>query len=388
MKQRSLITMVAIAAGLAVLGLVLLWPSGSQGPTRVSALVSAQLEMDFNISNGTGPCDIIDAPTPVLVGADMYVALCATNYANAPLGGQITTPTLSVYYDDTKLGRAADNGPFDYLTDLDANPDWNQLQAAPSTWSWDCNVMNAAAAAPVAYATNPPWTWTGAPALIVCATSDNTNHAMNSPLLAVLHLHAMAAGNNLPIRFGGYADGKPTSILTSGGNEPICGVDITCGSYQVTVSEPTPTNTPTQTATRTSTPTGTNTPTPTVTRTPTATGTPTATPTITPTRTITPTPTVTPTAAPCDCYFADSFGRDTSLCIAGSSWDFNSPEGTLHGSGGVFHLMSRVFVASRGAGALVVGSGMCPYGPGFGFALDFGHFPPMILRLFDTNSAP
>ena len=63
MKQRSLITMVVIAAGLAVLGLVLLWPSGSQGPTRVSALVSAQLEMDFNITNGTGPCDPhIDGP--------------------------------------------------------------------------------------------------------------------------------------------------------------------------------------------------------------------------------------------------------------------------------------------------------------------------------------
>ena len=48
----------------------------------------------------------------------MYVALCATNYANAPLSGQITTPTLSVYYDATKLGRAVDdngqdNGPFD-----------------------------------------------------------------------------------------------------------------------------------------------------------------------------------------------------------------------------------------------------------------------------------
>ena len=208
---------------------------------------------------------------------------------------------------------------------------------------------------------------------------------MNSPLLAVLHLHAMAAGNNLPIRFGNYADGKPTSILTSGGAEPVCGVDITCGSYQITVGEPTPTNTPTQTATRTSTPTGTNTATPTVTRTPTATATPTATPTITPTRTITPTPTLTPIPPPCDCYFEDNFGRDTSLCIAGSSWDFTSLEGTLHGSGGVFHFMSRVFVAGRGGGALVIGSGMCPYGPGFGYALDFSHFPPMILRLVDTD---
>ena len=215
-------------AALAVTWLVVFGMVGAQRATPVSADPAATLVMDFNITNGTGPCDPanIDAPSPVLAGSDMYVALCANNYADAPISGQITTPTLSVYYDDTKLGHAADNGPYDgdHAKDLDANPDYNQAQAGYG--GWDCNQLDNLAAAPVAYPSN---------ALIVCSTADSNSKAMNSPLLAIMHLHAMAAGNNLTFRYGASGDPKPTSILTSGGNEPVCGVDITCGSYQVTV---------------------------------------------------------------------------------------------------------------------------------------------------------
>jgi len=226
---------------------------------------AAQLELDFDLTNGV--CTTIDSVASVPTDTEFDVAVCLTNYADPPVGGQITTAAISVYYDDTKLGRAADNVASELSVDLDANPDWNQSQGAPAGWGWDCNLLDDPASAPVAYATNPPWAWAGAPALIVCWTSDDNNHAMDSPLLAVLHLHAMAAGTNLPIRFGDIGDivnGKATSIVTSGGNERVCGVDITCIGGQITVTggppvgptppSPTATNTPIPGVTPVSTP--------------------------------------------------------------------------------------------------------------------------------------
>jgi len=235
MKQRSLITMVFIVAGLALLGLVLLWPSGSQSPTRASA-ATAQLQMDFNLADGTGPCNPVTAASPVLVGANFQVGLCLTNYGDAPIGGVLTQVVLGVKYPAALI--TAPNVASDHNLDLDSNPDWNQAGSTPSVGAtWDCNQLNHDAAAPKG---NPT------PAWIVCATSNSqaaTLNGTNPALLATLTFHADAAGGPSAIAYTDTND-DPATVLLPTDSEAVCGWEITCVADQITVVESLPTPTP------------------------------------------------------------------------------------------------------------------------------------------------
>jgi hypothetical protein len=215
---------------------------------------AAQLELDFDLTNGAGPCDVIDAATPVPVGATFQVGLCLTNYNDAPIGGILTSATIWVDYNGTIVNAPDVVG--DGMTDLDSNPDWNQAgSTVPGGGNWDCNSLDAPASAPNG---TPP------PALIVCDTSNVQAATLNSPLLATLTFNAIGAGGPSPIRYtDAIQDPKPTSLLPTT-TELLCGVDITCLGGQITVTggptvgptppSPTATNTPIPGVTPVSTP--------------------------------------------------------------------------------------------------------------------------------------
>jgi uncharacterized repeat protein (TIGR01451 family) len=213
-----ILTLAALAATwLIVFGLV-----GAERAAPVSAQPppAAQLEMDFNLTNGGGPCAVIDPATPVLAGSAFQVGLCLTNFNNPPGDGTVTTTTLVVDYPGALVDApdVAGNG----TTDLDSNPDWNQAgSTVPGGGNWDCNSLDGPASAPNG---TPP------PALIVCATSNVLPAVLNGTnpaLLATLSFNAIGVGGPLAIDFADTADPKPTALLGSG-SELLCGVDITC----------------------------------------------------------------------------------------------------------------------------------------------------------------
>ncbi|MEX2247667.1 MAG: hypothetical protein WEC75_13400 [Dehalococcoidia bacterium] len=150
-------------------------------------------------------------------GAPVAVALCLSGADAAPLGGAIRSVTLRVTYN--ALLSAADV-PGDLLTDLDADPDWNDEGLA----GWDCNVLNSAAAAPRAEPS---------PATITCNTVSLTDYPVSGDvLLATLTLTAAAPGTAVLSWDGG------TSVL-SGAVESLCGEEgIVCEDATIVVSPP------------------------------------------------------------------------------------------------------------------------------------------------------
>ena len=114
---------VVIAAVLAIVQ-----PGGPSGQVSLAHVITAtpgvealHLELDMNVTNGSGPCDPVDASAEHRYNDTYQVAVCVTGLTeeNPPIGGF----TLHVSYDDT-LNRApevADVGPA-----LDDNPDANE----------------------------------------------------------------------------------------------------------------------------------------------------------------------------------------------------------------------------------------------------------------------
>ena len=156
---------------------------------------------------------------------------------------------------------------------------------------------------------------------------------------------------------------------------------------------PTPTATATETpeaadtatSTSTATATATSTATPTVTATSTRTATPTATRTATPTRTVTPTATNTPIPPVADCVFSDDFDRNTQFLVDGNIGQFTGP-GIDVGGVRVLRLRnSKVLAIGFRAGAMVLGQGTCPNGPGAFRATRIFPWPPTRWLLQDVT---
>jgi hypothetical protein len=100
----------------------------------------------------------------------------------------------------------------------------------------------------------------------------------------------------------------------------------------------------------------------------------------TPTPTPTPgTPTPTPTPPSGECVFRDDFGRGTTLTVNGADWAFSGPGFNAAGTGRLYRFGDRVFLIGRSSGALVFGSGFCPYGPGRFMALSLSPFVRYLL---------
>ena len=251
------------------------------------------LELDADPSNGTGPCNPIDASRTGAPTTGTYaVAICLDENGGPPDAFEITLN----YSGSPASIVSAVAGPTTGDA-LDANPDFNQaVGPAGSGTNWSCTGLGFAL--PIA---------TPSPAHLLCNNKSFVAGELTaSPgLLATFTLTANGSG---PVTFSFSTDGT-AGVNSPVGTNLVCGVDMLCPGGTVTqgggaVATDTPTATPTATRTSTATPTRTNTPiaptnTPTATATSTATPTRTNTPqpgTSTPTSTATNTPTATSTA--------------------------------------------------------------------------------------------
>jgi len=178
------------------------------GESPAASPSTAYLAIDAAPANGSGPCDPVDASYTVPAGATLPVALCLVNAAVYPVNGGINTVTLTISYTSPL---SAINAPSDLLTDLSANPDWNESGLGPV---WDCNLLNASATAPRA---------APSPAHITCNTVSLSDQPVSgNALLATLTLGAASAG------IATVDWGTDTSLL-AGALESICGIgDLEC----------------------------------------------------------------------------------------------------------------------------------------------------------------
>jgi hypothetical protein len=171
----------------------------------------AHLEIDKDPTNGGGPCMSIDTDRSIAQFDTFTVALCLSDAASSPIGGEAGNIQLQVVYNGAVLN--APDVIDDALTDLDGNPDWNDGDLP----GWDCNVINDAAAAP---------SGTPGPAVIACVSpfggDDSPLPGLASIPLATLTLDAVTGG----VASLTWGPGQ-TEILTM--NETFaCGVNFTC----------------------------------------------------------------------------------------------------------------------------------------------------------------
>ena len=139
-------------AGLVVLAIAILGLVATLGPARVPGTVEAasppKYALDMNPLNGTGPCDIVDAAVTTFAGSTNTLAICLLDGNDFDPGDATTGDIFGFAPKFAYPGSmTAVNGPFDTLTDLDANPNFNQ---ALGGGSWDCNAFNNAGSQPVA----------------------------------------------------------------------------------------------------------------------------------------------------------------------------------------------------------------------------------------------
>jgi uncharacterized surface anchored protein len=108
------------------------------GATPTPVPGSLRLEIDADITNGSGPCDPVDSVTAVDVGEDYRAAICVSGLTQPLAAFQ-----LDVKYDDTLSVVPEIACPAGDC--LDDNPDAN---AGSTTWGgglgsgWDCNIMD------------------------------------------------------------------------------------------------------------------------------------------------------------------------------------------------------------------------------------------------------
>ena len=137
--KRTLIGTAVLAVGAVVIASALIGFRLMTGPgDTASAADPLGIALDMDVTNGTpaGPCSVIDATAPHLLGSSYDVGICVSNlYTGMPVG----VLTVNVIYDDTKNSapEVADAG-----NALDDNPDAN---AGSTTWGdglgtgWDCS---------------------------------------------------------------------------------------------------------------------------------------------------------------------------------------------------------------------------------------------------------
>ena len=222
MKRSLLLTLAAIA-GTAILAVALVGFRLSQSGLDYTAYAhywdyngdttnDVHLELDMDITNGSGPCDPVDHAAAHPYDSTYGVAVCAYSL---PVGSPLGTLGFDVIYDDTlnKAPEIADSG-----TCLDDNPDAN---AGTTTWGdgfgggWDCA---SGGLAPPVGDKNPATGPGKGDAFMVCASlvgpftlGDNET----SGVIAVITFQALANGRDtLTIENGLLADLDASEIGT------------------------------------------------------------------------------------------------------------------------------------------------------------------------------
>ena len=283
----SLPRTIGIAAVAALFAATMFFHAGTR---PVSAGVPASIVIDTDITNGTGPCDIIDATANISFNTTTVVAICLLNASASPVNGSISGASLGVSYTSPPLSAPDFFGNF--TTDLNANPNWNETIGGQMTTTWDCNPLDIPGTAPNAV---------GGVATISCDSGLVDEAVTGTVLLATLTFDPATFLGTSTLAFTNTTDFSTGAL---GATNPVCDPQniqpITCTGASITVqaaATATATSTATDTATAPATNTATNTATATPTSTPCATnGTPVTCPTATTTATTaanthTPTPT-------------------------------------------------------------------------------------------------
>jgi hypothetical protein len=184
-----------------------------------------RLEFDHNPANDGRPCDSIDASQTVGASTSFEVAVCLTNAAAPTLNGMLHALQAEIAYDSAQL--SAGDISDDHLTDLDANPDWNESAFAAGT-RWDCNYFDSTTSAP--RASSPPIS-------IACqhVTREDTPLSGTTVHLFTIALTALVAGTPELTWITGYTE------LLSGDLILACGINLTCIDAHASASGPQPT---------------------------------------------------------------------------------------------------------------------------------------------------
>jgi len=213
-------------------------------PTGTPGAALVHLEIDADATNGSGPCNPVDATAEVEVAGDMHkVAVCLTSSPAAPAGFQ-----FEVVYDDT-LNSCTDSNPGG--TALDDNPDANVGLTTFTTpdlgAGWDCDIVGVD---PPACDKDPETGAGHGRARISCLTVETptlpAGPGVSAPI-AVVAFNAVHGGtDNLKLEDVALFDENIDSIVQCHGSGPCFGATLDVQEWT-----PTPTPTPTPTATPT-----------------------------------------------------------------------------------------------------------------------------------------
>jgi hypothetical protein len=170
---------------------------------------TARLSIDADPTNGSAPCDPVDAFKQVTTGEIFAVGLCIEDAQLPPVNGAFVTGQFSVNYD---LPLTASDVNADPIDGLDENPDWNE-EGLGGASEWDCNALDVINSAPNA---------TPSPAWIVCSTNDVRDQEIpENALLAMLRFDAPQGTGTTELRWNAIAPGRVTALL-AGRDEPFC----------------------------------------------------------------------------------------------------------------------------------------------------------------------
>jgi hypothetical protein len=181
----------------------------------------SHLELDFDPTNGSGPCDIVDATVEVEEGEEFDVFICLEEAQSAPVSGALGGLEIYVSYPS---GLTGINVPSDLSTDLQGNPNLNEGPELGGT-DWDCNLVNNPATAPLG---------SPSPAQLICTTLDTMENSITDDevRLAAFSLQAGTAGEVA-------MDFASNTLVWNGVVETYtCGAEIECIGGTVTVTEP------------------------------------------------------------------------------------------------------------------------------------------------------
>jgi hypothetical protein len=215
-------------------------PSTSPAPvaTATPSGVPQGIYLDFNIANGSGPCDVIDASSTVAVGSFVEVAVCQINFVSEPNAAF----QYGLIYNDTIIAapEVADIGP-----GLDDNPDAN----AGTTTFGPTNL-------------GPFWDCTGGVAAYprgdsLAATGAGNGRAFSGACTSLAGPYTLGPSGVLSIvTFVGVTLGTSTISITAGAItpnslsatiscDPVVDTPMACVGGAINVVAPSPTPTPT-----------------------------------------------------------------------------------------------------------------------------------------------
>jgi hypothetical protein len=261
---------------------------GTDPPTATpTSSIATELLLDADITNGTGPCTVIDDAATVAAGSSIGVAVCLRR-----TGVPLAALRYQILYDDRVVAAREVPNTGDGLDD---NPDANAgattftsaLYPAVLGGGWDCH--GSVEAYPAGDLDGVLQNGDGSAYSGGCSSAAGPNTLVQGPL-GVITFDALSAGTTT-LAFA-RAELTDDRLALVGTCVPVIEIEIPCvdAMIHVTGATATATHTPTVTPTPTFGPSFTPTPSPTETLTPTV--------TLTPTATLT--PTVTPTPGPGD----------------------------------------------------------------------------------------